>query len=270
VLLKFLLASVLFAVMIPAFAQEASLLTVDVSKETYSQGETIVVSGKVQAVIPTEPVLIQIIQGSGRIVDVAQIAPAEDGSFIFTIQAKGKQWQDEGEYTARASYVSNVAEANFNFLTREDSGLVEGSFEVEIPGSTSTADVGYTVRGGSVRDMVIDDTAYSLIATVEPTEGGTLTLELPRDLIDAKTNGCEGGDGEYIVSIDGVQIKDDILETGKTNSNRVVSIEFLEGDSDIEITGTCVIPEFGGMALAILAVSVISIVALSRKGALKI
>jgi len=268
VLLKFLLASVLFAATVPAFAQEAPLLTVDVSEETYIQGETIVVSGSVLAVISGQPIIIQIMSESGKLIYADQIDPAEDGSFTSITQAKGDQWRGDGEYVARAFYGSDVAEANFNFLTREDARSFEGNFEVEIPGSTSTADVGYAVGGGSVRDMIIDDTMYSLIVVVEPAGGGTLTLELPRDLIDAKANGCEGGDGEYIVSIDGVQIP--YRETGKTGSNRVISMEFLEGDKDVEIIGTCVIPEFGGMALAILAASVISVVALSRKGALKV
>lgn len=265
-LLKILLASVLFAAAVPAFAQEAPLLTVDVSEETYIQGETIVGSGRVLAVIEDQPIIIQIIMSeSGKLIYADQMHPAEDGSFTFITQAEGGQWRSDGEYVARVFYGSDVADASFNFLTKEDARSVEGSFEVEIPGSTSTADVGYAVIGGSVRDMIVDDTMYSLIVAVEPAEGGTLTLELPRDLIDAKANGCEGGDGEYIVSIDGVQIP--YREAGKTSSNRVVSVEFLEGDRDVQIIGTCVIPEFGGMALAILAASVVSVVALSRRGA---
>ena len=51
-----------------------------------------------------------------------------------------------------------------------------------------------------------------------------------------------------------------------TNSEaRTITIEFEEGDSDIEIIGTFVVPEFGSIAIIILFVGIISTIFLSSK-----
>ncbi len=56
-----------------------------------------------------------------------------------------------------------------------------------------------------------------------------------------------------------------------TNENtRTITIQFEEGDSDIIVIGTQIIPEFGTIASLILAVSIISVIILSTKKKMQI
>ena len=49
---------------------------------------------------------------------------------------------------------------------------------------------------------------------------------------------------------------------------RAITIEFEGGDSDIEIIGTFVVPEFGTIAFMILAVAIISTIIVTKKNQL--
>ncbi len=261
--LKFLLAFLIIPLTAPALAQE-SLVTIDVSKSFYAEGDTVVISGRVAAVIEDMPVTIQIIYNDGNIIGVAQIKPAEDGSFTHTVIAQGPLWQRDGEYIVRASYgTNNVSDAKFSFTTMQDNPSIENIFEVGVEGG-GTFDVKYTINGGTMQDMLIDNNIYALVSIINATSDGSLTLELPRGSIDARTNGCNGGDEVYIVLIDGVEVPYQELE--KNTTYRVITMEFESDDKDIEVIGTCVIPEFGGVAAAVLAVAIISVIVMSRRG----
>jgi len=54
-------------------------------------------------------------------------------------------------------------------------------------------------------------------------------------------------------------------EISTDSQNRRISIDFEEADSDIEIIGTFVVPEFGSIAMLVLIISIISIIILSNK-----
>lgn len=55
-----------------------------------------------------------------------------------------------------------------------------------------------------------------------------------------------------------------------SDTDRTLTIQFSAGAEEIEIIGTTVIPEFGAIAVMILAVSIISIIAVSAKSRLSI
>jgi predicted secreted protein with PEFG-CTERM motif len=60
------------------------------------------------------------------------------------------------------------------------------------------------------------------------------------------------------------------FEEATTASERTLTIPFEDGTSQIEIIGTWVIPEFGAMAAIILAVAIVSIIAVSARTRLSI
>jgi hypothetical protein len=60
---------------------------------------------------------------------------------------------------------------------------------------------------------------------------GTITLQLPRSLIDSKTN--SGQDDAFIILIDGAEVKP--KSESSDNNFRNITIQFLHGDQDIEI-----------------------------------
>lgn len=154
-------------------------------------------------------------------------------------------------------------EKTIQFFT--DKGVPETTniFEVDA-GSSGTFDVEYTIRGGVIVDMLVDSDIFALIIIIQSDNDGSLTVELPRDSIDALKS--DGSDDTYIILIDGVEVP--YQEVSTSSKSRTITIEFEGGDSDIEIIGTFVVPEFGTIAVVIFAVAIISSVILSRKNQL--
>ena len=122
----------------------------------------------------------------------------------------------------------------------------------------------HDISGGSVTEMEIEMDSNSLVIAVDATDNGSITVTLPRDVIDATIN---DDDDDFFVIVDGEEV--DFQET-KTSADRTLTIEFPAGAEEIEIFGTFVVPEFGTIAAMILAVAIISIIAVSARSRLSI
>lgn len=255
----FLAIMILSLATFSAFAQTNELLSVKTSENSYEEGDTIVISGNVTAVILDTPVTLQIFH-EGNLVDIAQITVAQDGKFTHTMLAEGPLWQKDGKYILRVSYGANyMVETSFEYNTKLSVIETTDVFEVDA-GSYGTFDVHYTVRGATVKSMIVDPEVFALIVIVETQDDGSITLDLPRESIDAKNDST---DDSFIILIDGVEVPYKEIVTDV--DSRTITIEFEQGDSDIEIIGTSVIPEFGSIATLILIVGIVSIILLSSK-----
>ncbi len=102
--------------------------------------------------------------------------------------------------------------------------------------------------------------------SIQTTGDGVLTVTLPRALINATLP--NGQDDKYYVLVDG-QESTDFQETSTTTTDRTLSIPFTDGTQEIEIIGTQIIPEFGPIAALVLAIAIISIIAVSAKTGLR-
>jgi len=116
----------------------------------------------------------------------------------------------------------------------------------------------YAISGGKIIQVIPNLDEKSLMVEIESISDGTLVIKLPREVIDAK---FVGEDDSFIVLLDGLDIDFDESTTG---NERTLTIQYPEGTEDIEIIGTYVIPEFGGIAVLILMVSVFSVIFISR------
>lgn len=260
VLIVFLVSTILVLATFSAFAQTTELLSVNTSENSYEEGDTIIIFGNVTSIIADTPVTLQIFH-EGNLVDIAQITVAQDKTFTHTMHAEGPLWQKDGTYIVRASYGDNfMVEENFEYHTKLSVIETTDSFEVDA-GSYGTFDVGYTIRGATVKNMVVDPEIFALIVIIETEDDGSITLDLPRKSIDAKKN--DSTDDSFIILIDGVEVP--YKEIATDINSRKITIEFEQGDSDIEIIGTFVIPEFGSIVMLILIVGILSIILLSSK-----
>ena len=246
-------------VFLSAFAQTEELISVYTSENSYEEGDTIVVSGNVSAIILDEPVTLRILYES-TIIDIAQLKIAQDGSFSHTMKAQVKSWNRYGIYMISAFYGGTAVETTFEYFSKESVTETANIFEVDA-GSYGTFDVDYTIRGGIVTDMLVDTDNFALIVRIDSVSDGSITLELPRNSIDAKKS--DNTDDTFLVFIDGAEVRPE--ETSTTQTSRILKIEFEEGDSDIEIVGTFVGPEFGSIAILILFVAIISAIFVSSK-----
>jgi predicted secreted protein with PEFG-CTERM motif len=252
-------------VAIPAFAQmdnpfDTVPITVTTDKEFYEDGETIVISGESKDFISGVQVSIIVVNPIGNVVTVQQLDLETDKTYSTSITAGGGLWKAAGIYTVKVQYGSDnrANETTFEF---EGSSGTSGR---TIPVEGTDFEVVYSITGGRVLGIMADVEAKSLIVSIETTSDGTLIITLPRELIDAKIN---GNDDSFFVLIDGEEVD---FEEETTSSDRTLTIQFQDGDEEIEIIGTFIVPEFGAIAALVLAVAIISIIAVSAKTRLRL
>jgi len=246
-------------------AEAVDEVTLSTSSDIYYDGDHVVVFGNVSTFFENLPITIQIYHET-NLVSVDQVPVAKDGTFVSSFYATGSKWKDEGTYTIRGQYTpTQIAETTFEFFSQviDESHAV---FVVDIPNSGSF-DVGYTIRGGEVKDVVMNQERYSLVVETIMTSNGNIILKLPRDSFDAQNDDT---DTTFIILISkqnnaaGDFIQVEYEEIAVSSDYRTIRIPLEEGDRWIEVIGTYVIPEFGSIAIIILVVAVSSAIIVSK------
>ncbi|HXV39309.1 MAG TPA: PEFG-CTERM sorting domain-containing protein [Nitrosopumilaceae archaeon] len=272
----------------PVFGSSHNIppLSVQTDSDYYDQGDTIVVTGLVKNPGEGIPVTLRILDSNSKLVQIDQFTPKADGSFSKEYLATGPLWKAAGNYTIIAQYGSaQKADSIFSFSGGTGSseiGTVEKKvFTINVEG-VGEFDVEYIIRGGSVKNMEIDPEGLALIITIDAVKDGSITVTLPRDMIDAKKPANLNADDILVgKTVDPKDLEDDeffVLIGGeetsfketKSKTSRTLSIGFTADDTQIEIIGTQIVPEFGAIAALVLAVAIISIIALSAKTRLRL
>ncbi len=270
-LMVFTLSAILVASigMAPAFGQIQNTIVVTTDKTAYSEGEVIMVTGEVRDLYSGTPVSLIVKAPNGNMVSIAQITVGADKKFSTEITAGGSLMRAEGTYTITVQYGNENRSSTTSFefggstvvTPPKNTGKVTDT-TVEVEGSSDL--IGYKITGGKLLGITPDVDANSLIISIDAMEDGSLTLTIPRSVLDATINGA---DDDFFVLVDGEEV--DFDETS-TSTDRTLTIAFPAGAEEIEIIGTFVVPEFGTIAAMILAVAIISIIAVSAKSRLSI
>ena len=124
------------------------------------------------------------------------------------------------------------------------------SSEVNIGGNCTS----YDISGGMITSATVNTDDNSVIINIDAMDDGVLTI----------SPSTSTQKGIFMVLVDGEESDD-----AEINGNTVI-VPFGAETEQIEIIGTFVIPEFGTIAAMILAVAIISIVAISAKSRLSI
>jgi predicted secreted protein with PEFG-CTERM motif len=276
----------------PIFA-ENGIIDFSTDKLIYSDGDVMIISGEIKNMVPGDQLSIIIQSPNGNLVALDQLTVSSDNQFSTEIKLGGKLMKTEGTYTIKVQYREQSATTYFDFdgvknlptneldkmivednvvqdVIIEDS-LIEDIVVVDSVVTATTVTVqdsidliSYEITNAKLLNVVPDLDAVSLLIYIETTDEGSITLTIPRSVLDASIN---GGDDEFFVLVDGEEVD---FEEITTSVDRTLTIEFLAGTEQIEIIGTFVIPEFGTIAAMILAVAIISIVAISARSRLNI
>ena len=255
--------------MTPAFGQQ-NPIDVTTDKASYSEGETIVISGEVRDVYSGTPVAVMVVSPNNSIVSIAQVTVGADKKFSTEITAGGTM-KAEGTYTVSVTYGNETRSAttSFEFGGVAEKETVEKVISkvtdstVSVQGSVNL--IGYEITGGKILSIIPDVDANSLIISIDATDDGSLTLTIPRSVLDALLG--NGDDDDFFVLVDDEEVDFDEVTS---ETDRIITIAFPAGAEQIEIIGTFVVPEFGTIAAMILAVAIISIIAISSKSRLSI
>jgi predicted secreted protein with PEFG-CTERM motif len=241
-----------------AFA-EGSLISVQTNDNNYTEGDTILISGKIITVIGDTQVTMQLFQG-GNLIEIAQIKVSQDGNYSHTIIAQGPLWKNQGSYMVKVTYgEGNVAEALFQYTPESEIIEISKDFPVDA-GDSGIFDVKYTITGGTVESIRIEPENLGLLVKINSSDNGKINLELPRESIDAEKQ--NGKDEKFIILINDAQTTYEEIQSDSTI--RTIVINFEKGDSEIQIIGTYVIPEFGTIVMIILTIGILASILVTK------
>ena len=153
----------------------------------------------------------------------------------------------------------NIAETLFDYTP--ESKIIETTKEFEVnAGNTGTFDIKYTITGGTVEDIEVESENLGLLVKINSLDNGKIILELPRESIDAEKQ--NGKDEKFIILINDAQTTYEEIKSDPTV--RIIGINFEKGDSEIQIIGTYVIPEFGTIVMIILTIGILTSILLTK------
>jgi predicted secreted protein with PEFG-CTERM motif len=271
----------------PTTFGQNELIILNINKTSYLEGETISISGEIKNMIASNQISLIIQSPNGNLVALDQMTVGSDKQFSTEIKLGGKLMKQEGTYTIKVQYGEQSITTSFEFggvidmpenaleetivedtvedIVMEDPAIVDSivtATTLTIQDSTDL--ILYEITNGKITNVIPDLDAVSLLIDIEAIDDGSITLTIPRSVLDATIN---DNDDEFFVLVDGEEVD---FEEITTSTDRTLTIEFLAGSEQIEIIGTFVIPEFGTIAAMILAVAIISIIAISAKSRLSI
>ena len=260
-------------------------MTVITDLPSYNQGDTVIIKGTVRDIQNQTAIAVIVRDSLKNLVSIGQPPLSSDGTFTVTLKANGPLWKQAGNYTVIAQY-GKYQNATTTFKYSGGNGqiiantpLTSGTFQINEAGQTYN--VPYTIKGGTVKSMDVYADKLMLEITIAATSDGSLNIDLPRTLIDAKVqanltadekmtgvqvNPNTQPDDKFIVMVSGAPVQ--FTET-KDSTTRSLIIPFHSTDTKIDIIGTQIVPEFGTIAALVLAIAIISIIAVSAKTGLR-
>jgi predicted secreted protein with PEFG-CTERM motif len=241
-----------------AFAADAPIpLAMEANGDTFDHNSTIEINGQVGNIRIGTPITL-IVTGANGVVTIDQITPAADGSFKFEISTAGELMKYDGEYKIKATYGDGGI--NDVVVVTLEGGLVRGTSIAHEEHHSEAEDLSdslnYNISGGTVESITATGDDSLLVAIHMAEDDGALTINLSEDII------TPFNDGQFFVLVNGEE-SDDAEQNGTE-----VTIPFDSTTTTIEIVGTHVVPEFGAIAAVILAVAIVSIIAVSAKSRL--
>jgi hypothetical protein len=240
---------------------QANPISVSTDKQSYFNGDIIVISGHVKSGIASNiPVTIEVLNSKNNLVHVEQIGVAKDDTFFAQMLAKGPLWIYDGLYTVRVQYglshLSALTEFNFQNQVLPEEGVIK----VKDPNSNKIFEVNYTITGGKIKEITIEPENFALSLSINSTDKGSLILKVPRLLIDAKRP--DSTDENFLVFINEYQVKD--FDDKADSEFRTITINFEHDESKIMVVGTQVVPQFGQTIIPVIIIAMTSMIIISR------
>jgi predicted secreted protein with PEFG-CTERM motif len=235
----------------------------------YDHESTIRVYGAVANFRGDAPVTITVYGPQNNLVSINQIEISEDKTFETTFSTAGSLFKQNGIYTIRVQYGTEeikdkvTVELVDETIGQETGGCAADELAVMDKGKAYC--VPYEITGATVTKSTVSSATTSIVLMIDAQSDGSILLAVPRSILDSQTNGV---DSDFIVLVDGEEA--DYVEIDNDDTMRALEIAFSGETTEIEIIGTYAVPEFGTIAAIILAVAIVSIIAVSARSRLSI
>jgi hypothetical protein len=223
-------------------------ITIWTDAKNYDHNSVITVNGFLRPENTFNPVTLTVSNPIGNIVTIDQITPQPNGDFSIRLNTAGNLWKSDGSYIIKAQ--SGGETRVFKTSVLLTSGIVEQESRCGLSEFSANGNcISYSITGGKITGANIDSVKKSLKINLVSEDGGTLNVNPSSSIIN----------GIFMVQMDG-KVWDNTSIQGNS-----VTILFPEGTHEIEIIGTFVIPEFGHLAIIILAITITAMIVLNRK-----
>jgi phosphate transport system permease protein/phosphate transport system substrate-binding protein len=191
-------------------------------------------------------------------IDSFEKAKALVDFIAWAISDEGQVFAEELSYVPLPDEVQELNMQTLAGLTYEGEPVLDAEApepeptEQESSASTTLDGEGYEVMAMSESAEVTGlDITPEQYVTVEIEGDGEIELTLPKSMIDDITMVTAGGD-----EID--------FEISESSSSSTITFTVPEGESEVDIHGAMVVPEFGVIAALVLAVSIVGVIAYAR------
>jgi len=208
-----------------------SYIHVTTDKKTYQPGELMKIGGVVQGGNPNHPLILTIFDPNGNIILSKSIRLNSDMRYSTDVEITNSLWKSSGNYLIQAMHESELRKAETVISLSTSYALDPTNNSIVI--FDTPFNILYSITSGEVSLVKLISDSNTIRLSIDVNSGGRLTVELPRNLIDAKNT--SGEDGKFQVFVDGR--KSDYLE--KTDyGERILTIPYNHKVKTIEIKGT--------------------------------
>lgn len=220
--------------------------------ETYRMGDTVTLSGHVANPVDGFAPTLQVRDATGTMVAIGQLELDKNGDFEILLATDS--WTVTGVYQAVVQYGHTAKNNKIQFSLTE--GMASEPAQDCGMSALNIMDecVPYEIDGGVIYGAQANPGDASIVVDIEATDDGMLHMDLPVSVIE----------DIFLVIVDGEE-HNDVMVDGQS-----VKVWFMAGTEKIEILGARVIPEFGVVAVLVLAAAIVSIVAVSARSGLAI
>jgi len=217
--------------------------------DSYGIGDKVFVEGYVESTLAGTALAITV-TGPNGLVDIAQLTPV-DG--IFTKTFDTSNWKDEGAYDIGARYSDDTETVQIQIT---EAVVRAACSDLEVVAGDQCVQVPHSIEGGSVTGISanIGSETNSLVFDISATGDGMLEINPPESVMK----------GAYLVYVNNEESDDAVID-GNT-----ITVPITVETENVEVFAAFVVPEFGTIAAIILAVAIVSIIAVSARSRLSI
>lgn len=231
----------------------------------YDHDSIITVNGYSKLTNREQPITITVFDPLGGVIEAQQVIADASGDFKIRFNTNGDLWSSDGEYIIKAQISQDILFKTKIEIVPELGGVPQCSTsELTTPSDTGATFCIPFTRTGKITSVesFLDTKSKSLVITLRgATNYDPLVIDLPRYILDSKSG---TSDSSFVVLVDGNQIEYEELVS--TEGNRKISIAAPPSlESQIEIIGTQVIPEFGPIAILVLVSAIAAVLILNNK-----
>ena len=153
---------------------------------------------------------------------------------------------------ADAAAEAAAAEAAAAEAAAAEAAAAKAEYKVNNPPIDFTDTLSYSISSGSVSSIISNSDDATLVVAIDTSDDGELSITLDNDNITAFD------DGSYFVLVNNEEVE-------FSQDGNDLTIPYEAGTEKIEIVASAVVPEFGTIAMIVLAVAIVSIIVLTTK-----